>query len=109
MLNSLSSLETLLSIQELFDKGFLFILLLFFLREIVISLLILSKRKKYLLFGVLFMLPLIWVIKVISHKQFERIMKNYYSRIQVYAIFSLIGAPILIWVVITDLINKYFS
>ncbi len=107
MFDSLFSIETHLSIQEVFDKGFLFILLIFFLREIVISILILFKRKKYLLFGMLFMLPVVWVIKVISRKQFERIMKNYYSRIQVYAIFSLIGAPILIWVVITDLISKY--
>ena len=106
MIDSLSSIVAHFSIQEVFDKGFLLILLIFMLREIVISILILFKGKKYLLFGVLFMLPVIWVIKVISHKQFERIMKNYYSRIQVYAIFSLIGAPILIWVFVTELINK---
>ena len=98
---------TNLSIQDIFNIGFLFLLIVGCLREIVISILILFKGKKYLLFIMLFLWPVLWVIKVISTKQSERIMKNYYSRIRAYSIFSLIGAPILIWVCITDLINKY--
>lgn len=95
-----------LSDKAIMDISILLILIIFCIREFVVSLLIIFKGKKYKLSAVLLFWPIVLIIKAFSRKEYERILRNYYKRIRFFAFSSVFGAVLSIWIFIRALMDS---
>ncbi len=98
-----------LSTKAIMDVSFLLILIIFCIREFVVSLLIIFKGKKYKLSAVLLFWPIVLIIKAFSREEYDRILRNYYRRIRFFAFSSLFGSVFLVITFVQALKNSIGS
>src|SRR5574340_1568973 len=95
-----------LSPKALMDVIVLLILIIICIRELIVSLLILFKGRKYKLLAMLISWPIVLIIKAFSRREYERILQNYYKRIRFFAFSSVFGAVFSIWIFIRVLMDS---
>jgi len=87
-----------LSPKATMDVIVVLLLIIICIRELIVSLLIIFKRKKFKLLAFLISWPIVLIIKAFSREEYERILQNYYKRIRFFAFSSVFGAIFSIWI-----------
>ncbi len=85
-------MQSLFSIEKLPELIFTILIIAVSIREFFVSILTLANKTKHKLFAWVIYWPIFFVIKKVSTKHYERVIRVYHKRLKFFAISSLIGS-----------------
>ena len=85
-------MNPLFSPEKLLELIFIAAIIAVSIREFFVSILTLANKTKHKLFAWVIVWPIFFVIKKLSTKHYERVIRVYYKRLKFFAISSLIGS-----------------